>query len=62
MMIPKGRAFLWNQNEPSNCGTKQLDSFSYFALIYVYIYILVGGLEHFYTFFIFPFIGNNHPN
>ena len=23
---------------------------------------LVGGLEHFYTCFIFPYIGNNHPN
>ena len=24
--------------------------------------MLVGGLEHVYTFFIFPYIGNNHPN
>ena len=26
------------------------------------IHHLVGGLEHFYTFFIFPYIGNNNPN
>ena len=24
--------------------------------------ILVGGLEHFYTLFIFPYIGNDNPN
>ena len=30
-----------------------------FGSFYVF---LVGGLEHFYTFFIFPYIGNNHPN
>ena len=27
-----------------------------------WLWNLVGGLEHFYTFFIFPYIGNNHPN
>ena len=30
------------------------------CILYIYIYILVGGLEH--GFYDFPYIGNNHPN
>ena len=54
-LFPK---IFWSQRFwPDMFSTPRLVGF--FWLYYV---ILVGGLEHFYTFFMFPYIRNYHPN